>query len=49
MFSNVLYCLLRHPPAHARLRAEVDARCPPERDALDPAQLAQMPYLDAVM
>ena len=49
VLANLVYCLLAHPDTYARLRAEVDAFYPPETNALDPAHLPQMHYLDAVM
>ncbi|GJE87389.1 cytochrome P450 [Phanerochaete sordida] len=49
VFSTLLFLLLRHPRALARLRAELDAACPPEADALDPQHTARVPYLDAVI
>ena len=49
VLSNVFYCLLTHPEAYARLRAEVDNYYPSEEDALNTKHHADMPYLNAVM
>ena len=47
--SNILFCLLTHPEAYARLQAEVDAFYPPDEDSLSPVHHPKMVYLDAVM
>jgi len=42
--TNVLYQLLAHPAVYQRLQAEIDGA-----GDLDPAALAALPYLNAVM
>ncbi|KAI8990697.1 high nitrogen upregulated cytochrome P450 monooxygenase 2 [Trametes punicea] len=49
VISNVIFCLLTHPEAYARLRAEVDSYYPPGEDALNTKRHADMPYLNAVI
>ena len=49
VLSSIFYCLLTHPEAYVRLRAEVDAYYPPGEDALNTKHHAEMPYLNAVM
>ena len=49
MLSNIVYSLLAHPDAHKRLQTEIDAFYPPDADALDPAHLGKMHFLEAVM
>ena len=49
MMTNIVYCLLTHPAAYARLQAEVDAVFPPGESAKDTAKQAEMVYLNAVM
>ena len=47
---NAFYCVLAHPAAHACLRAELDAAFPRGAgEPVDAAQLASLPYLNAVM
>ncbi|KAI0756346.1 high nitrogen upregulated cytochrome P450 monooxygenase 2 [Daedaleopsis nitida] len=49
VLSSIFYCLLTHPEAYARLRAEVDTYYPPGEDALNTKYHAEMPYLNAVI
>ncbi|OSD00805.1 high nitrogen upregulated cytochrome P450 monooxygenase 2 [Trametes coccinea BRFM310] len=49
VLSNLVYCLLTHPEAYARLRSEVDTYYPPGEDALNTKHHADMPYLTAVI
>ncbi|RPD82303.1 high nitrogen upregulated cytochrome P450 monooxygenase 2 [Lentinus tigrinus ALCF2SS1-7] len=49
VLSNVFYCLLTHPEAYARLRAEVDSYYPAGEDAFNTKHHADMPYLNAVI
>ncbi|CDO73447.1 hypothetical protein BN946_scf185013.g82 [Trametes cinnabarina] len=49
VISNLVFSLLTHPEAYARLRAEVDAFYPPGEDALSTKHHADMPYLNAVI
>lgn len=47
---NAFYCVLAHPAAYASLRAELDAAFPPGAgEPVDAAQLASLPYLNAIM
>ncbi|EKM55979.1 uncharacterized protein PHACADRAFT_174150 [Phanerochaete carnosa HHB-10118-sp] len=47
--STIVYCLLTHPQAYARLQTEVDQFYPPEEDSLDQKHHTSMPYLEAVI
>ncbi|EJF67274.1 high nitrogen upregulated cytochrome P450 monooxygenase 2 [Dichomitus squalens] len=49
VLSNIFYCLLTHPEAYTRLRAEVDSYYPSGEDALNTKHHANMPYLNAVI
>lgn len=47
--ASTMYCLLRHPAALERLRAEVDKYYPPRENSLDAKHYPDMHYLEAVM
>ncbi|KAM5535858.1 hypothetical protein V8D89_010476 [Ganoderma adspersum] len=49
VLSSIFYCLLTHPEAYVRLRAEVDSYYPPGETALNTKHHADMPYLNAVI
>ena len=49
VLSNTFWCLLRHPQAFKRLRAEVDKYYPAGWNALDPVHHPEMAYLESVM
>ena len=48
--AGILYYLMLDPPIHKKLQEEVDAAFPTlEGNPFDPAKLASLPYLNAVM
>ncbi|KAI0354613.1 high nitrogen upregulated cytochrome P450 monooxygenase 2 [Trametes cingulata] len=49
VLSSLFFCLLTHPDAYTRLRAEVDSYYPTGEDALNTKHHADMPYLNAVI
>ncbi|KAA1467276.1 cytochrome P450 [Dentipellis sp. KUC8613] len=49
VLSVLMYLLLTHPAAHARLRAEVDGARETEEGVLDAEHLEQLPFLNACL
>ncbi|KAL4246840.1 Cytochrome P450 superfamily protein [Abortiporus biennis] len=47
--SNLIYCILRHPPTYQRLQEEIDEFYPAGESTFDTKYLKEMHYLDAVI